>query len=243
MKKIFIKFINKILLKFKAQIISIKYLDNNDFENIYVQDYPENKIIEIYKLSGLSKNIRGMISDRAGEELFSLAYMQALDGDVVEVGSFQGKSTFFLASAVKYSGNGKMIAIDHFQGNLGKEKFYKVNNDFGFNLEKGFINNMKKTNLDSIVTLINKSNEQAIKHIEDKSIRFLFIDSDHTEQGVSKDLKLFRNKLKKKAIIAFDDYSPKTFPGVVKVSNSFIKSEDISKKYLMGRTLIIELKG
>ncbi len=243
MKKIFIKIINKILHKFKAQIISTKYMDNNDFRNVYVPDYPENKIIDIYKLSGLSNNIQGMISNRAGEELFSLAYMQALDGDIVEVGSFQGKSTFFLASAVKYSGNGKMIAIDHFQGNLGKEKFYRVNNDPAFNLEDGFVNNIKKANLDKTVTLINQSNEQAVKFIEDKSIRFLFIDSDHTAEGVYKDLNLFRNKLKRKAIIAFDDYSQKTFPGVVEVSNEFIKSMDISKKYLMGRTLIIELKG
>ena len=80
----------------------------------------------------------------------------------------------------------------------------------------------------------------AVKHIEDHSVRFLFIDGDHTATGVSEDLELFRIKLKKKAIIAFDDYAP-TFPGVIKIANNFIMTENINKKYLLGRTLIIEL--
>ena len=78
-----------------------------------------------------------MIDSRAGEELFSLAYMQALKGNVVEVGSFQGKSTFFLGNAVKMSGNGKMYAIDHFKGNKGKEQFYVVSKDDLWIMDEG----------------------------------------------------------------------------------------------------------
>ena len=80
----------------------------------------------------------------------------------------------------------------------------------------------------------------AVQHIDNHSVRFLFIDGDHTATGVSKDLELFRIKLKKKAIIAFDDYAP-TFPGVIKIANKFIMTENINKKYLLGRTLIVEL--
>jgi hypothetical protein len=101
MKRKLVKIINKILSLFKAEIISTKRLTKDNFEDIFVSDVDENKIISIDNLSGLSRNIRGMISSRAGEELFSIVYMQSLSGDVVEIGSFQGKSTFFLGSAVK----------------------------------------------------------------------------------------------------------------------------------------------
>ncbi len=242
MKKLVARIVNKILSKFKLKLISIKYLDKNNFADIFVNDVPENKIVSIDNLSGLSGNIRGMISHRAGEELFSLAYMQDIKGDVVEIGSFQGKSTFFLGSAVKLSGNGKMIAIDHFKGNIGKEKFYRIGKSDLSDLEDGFHRNIKRAFLENTVTLHNESINEAVKRLDDHSVRFLFIDGDHTAEGVSNDLELIRNKLKKKAIIAFDDYAP-TFPGVIEIANKFIMSENIAKKYLLGRTLIIELES
>ena len=240
--RLIVNLINKILSLVNIKIIRIKSFYKKDFEDIFVKNFPENKIINVDNLSELSSNIRGMISSRAGEELFSLAYMQNLSGDVLEVGSFQGKSTFFLGSAVKLSGNGKMFAIDHFKGNLGKEKFYIVGKNDLSDLEKGFMDNIKKASLDKTVTLINKPSHEAVTQIKDNTIRFLFIDGGHTEKEVSTDLELFMCKLKKKAIIAFDDYAP-TFPGVIEVTNKFIKDEDISKKYLIGRTLILELEG
>tara|TARA_Y100000389_G_C17465216_1_gene524870 strand:- start:2928 stop:3653 length:726 start_codon:yes stop_codon:yes gene_type:complete len=234
------KIINKVLSLFKVKIIRTKYLTKDNFKEIFVSDVDENKIISIDNLSRLSNNIRGMISSRAGEELFSVAYMQSLSGDVVEIGSFQGKSTFFLGSAVKFSGNGKMFAIDHFKGNVGKEKFYKVRKDDLSDLEDGFKKNIKKAFLENTVTLINQPNDKAANYIKDNTIRLLFIDGDHTAEGIAKDLDLFVNKLKKNAIIAFDDYA-NTFPGVIEVTNRFIKSHNIKRKYLLGRTLFIQV--
>ena len=123
-----------------------------------------------------------MITPRSGEDLFSLVYMQSITGNVVEVGSFQSKSTFFLGSAVKQSNNGRMFAIDHFKGNPRKEKLYRLNRNDLSDLEDGFKNNMRRAFLEDTVTLINQHNDEAVKHIEDNSVGFLFIDSDHTEE-------------------------------------------------------------
>jgi predicted O-methyltransferase YrrM len=240
MKSLMLRLINKIFALFNAKIISNKQVKKNNFEDTFVKDAPENKIVSVDSLSVLSDNIRGMISSRDGEHLFSLAYMQRLSGDVVEIGSFQGKSTYFLGSAVKFSGNGKMQAIDHFKGNLGAEKYYRINKNDLSDLEQGFRKNIKHALLENIVILINKPNFEAVKEIEDNSVRFLFIDGDHTAKGVTEDLKLFRSKLKRGAIVAFDDYSPEA-PGVVEVANKFLISESIKKKYLLGRILIVEL--
>ena len=199
--------------------------------------------MHLNKLSALSENIRGMISHRAGEELFSLAYMQSLSGDVVEVGSFQGKSTFFLGHAVEQSKNGKMYAVDHFRGNKGKEHFYKVEKDDLSDLEIGFRRNIKNAGLEEVVTLINKPNHEAVAEIADGTVRFLYIDGDHTAEGVQRDLDLFASKLRAGAIIAFDDYDNVHLSGLVTVVNEFISKSKCKRKYLIDRTLIVELGG
>ena len=74
-------------------------------------------------------DVPGMITDEAGQLLFIMAYSQQIDGDIVEIGSWQGKSTICLARAALLAGNGAVYAIDHFRGNKGKESYYKVNKD------------------------------------------------------------------------------------------------------------------
>jgi len=91
------RLINKFLSLFNAKIVP-RIIPKEDFSDIFDENMPENEIVYLNKLSQLSENIRGMINHRAGEELFSLAYMQTLKGDVLEVGSFQGKSTFFFGT-------------------------------------------------------------------------------------------------------------------------------------------------
>lgn len=243
MKKLLVKVINKALSPFNAKIVRSAPPRTKDFNDVFDANKPKNKIIHLNKLSALSENIRGMINHRAGEELFSLAYMQSLNGDVVEVGSFQGKSTFFLGHAVEQSKNGKMYAVDHFRGNKGKEHFYKVEKDDLSDLEIGFRRNIKKAGLSEVVTLINKPNHEAVADIADGTVRFLYIDADHTAEGVQRDLDLFASKLRAGAIIAFDDYDNTSFGGLVTVVNEFISKSKCKRKYLIDRTLIVELDG
>ena len=241
MKKLLLKIVNKVLSPFNARIVRGANPALKDFNDIFDANKPKNKILHLNKLSGLSENIRGMINHRAGEELFSLAYMQSLSGDVVEVGSFQGKSTFFLGHAVEQSKNGKMYAVDHFKGNKGKEHFYKVENEDLSDLETGFRRNIQKAGLSEVVTLLNKPNHEAVADIADDSIRFPYIDGDHTAEGVQRDLDLFASKLRSGAIIAFDDYDNVNFGGLVAVVNEFISKSKCKRKYLIDRTLIVEL--
>jgi len=240
MKTFLLGAINKVLSMFGVKLIRMRKMLSTDFRDIFLNDVPRNEIINLSSITALSENIHGMITGRAGEELFSLAYMQPIVGNVVEIGSFQGKSTFFLGSAVKLSGNGVMFAIDHFKGNLGKEKFYRVGRDDLSDLEQGFRNNIKRAHLENTVTLLNKPNIEAVKEIQNDSVRFLFIDGDHTAAGVAKDLELFKCKLKRGAIIAFDDYC-QSFPGVIDLANQFIASESVARKYMIEKTLIVEL--
>ncbi len=196
------------------------------------------EIVDLEALASISTTIPGMISPRSGQLLYTLCYLQDLKGDVVEIGSWQGRSTSFLARAVKNSGNGKLYAVDHFKGNVGKEGFYVVGRDDLSDLEQNFRSNMKRIQLSDSVQLLNMPNHQAEQEIRDIDIRFLFIDGDHTKQGVEKDIELFFPKLMPGSIVVFDDFS-NGFPGLVEAVDNLISEQKFSRIMSYSNTLVL----
>src|SRR5687767_6320928 len=88
------------------------FASHDPYSKIVLKSGP---IIDLEQLAQISLSIPGMTSPKSGQFLFSMCYMQELRGDVVEIGSWQGRSTSFLARAVKCSGNGAFYAVDHFR--------------------------------------------------------------------------------------------------------------------------------
>ena len=129
---------------------------------------------DLSRISFLGQQIRGMTQKYAGELLFNLAYMQDLKGDVIEIGSYLGKSAFFLGNAVKLSGNGKLFAIDHFKGNKNKEHIYKINKEDLSDLKGKFLEHINKFELEGYVNLIDKPSHEASKEIKDNSVRLIY---------------------------------------------------------------------
>lgn len=153
-------------------------------------------------------NIPGMLPLERGTILYTLAYANTLQGDILEIGSWQGRSTCFLAQACRDSGNGIVRAVDHFKGNVGKEHFYKVGQDDLSDLESNFRNNIDGAGLSDHVKLYNMPAQQAAtEHLADfANLRMLFIDGDHSYEGASHDIRLFAPLLQPGGIIVFDDY-------------------------------------
>jgi predicted O-methyltransferase YrrM len=220
--------------------ISRKPQINANPDDFYSDLSKEMWVVDRQKVSSISCCIPGMITADAGCELFSLCYMQQEKGDVVEIGCWQGRSTSFLARAVIESKNGRMIVVDHFKGNAGEEHFYIMKENDLSDLEEGFLGNMSWAGCSEPIELLNMSSAEAAGKIEGKGIRFLFIDGDHTLNGVEMDLSLFEPRLTGGAIVVFDDYT-NGFPGVVEAANNFIKKVNAKRKYLIGRTLVIRI--
>lgn len=152
--------------------------------------------------------IPGMLPPQRGTVLYCLAYAQQLAGDVVEIGSWQGRSTCFFAQACRDANNGVIRAIDHFKGNVGKEHHYAVDRDDLSDLESNFRRNVATAGLDEWVKLYNmKSHDAVTQHRADfDCVRLLFIDGDHSYEGVMRDIELFAPLLQTGGLIVFDDY-------------------------------------
>ena len=199
-------------------------------------------VLDLEEIEAIGDSIPGMIASSSGRNLFTLCYFQQEKGDILEIGTWQGRSTVFLAYAALGSGNGKVWAVDHFKGNSGKEHQYVIEKEDLSDLKNGFKNNIHRAGLSSYVELLDMTNSKAARHIKDKSIRFLFIDGDHSKSGIEKDLKLFLPKLVDNAIIAFDDYS-ESFPGVVEVIDDLLKKDNHSQVMSYENTLIMRLES
>jgi predicted O-methyltransferase YrrM len=196
-------------------------------------------VTDLDELVARARSIPGMLSEESGRLLYGLCYAQQLEGDVVEVGSWQGYSTSFLARAVADSGKGRMYAIDHFRGNVGKERLYVIDRPDLSDLRRKFEDNMRRLGLDETVRLLPMPNHEAADQLrrEAARIRFLFIDGDHSKEGVQRDVDLFFPFLMSGSIVVFDDCSPSA-PGIIEVVDELFRKKVIDKAFVHSNALL-----
>lgn len=121
------------------------------------------------------------------------------DGVIIEVGSFRGKSTVALSIGSREGHNAPVYAIDpheEFHGPLG--------GIFGPNDRKVFYENMLATGAWANVRLVNLSSE-VITAGWDKPVGLLWIDGDHSYEGVRRDFEVWLPHLLPGAPIILDD--------------------------------------
>ena len=197
------------------------------------------KFTDLSRYRRITEPIPGMISSEAAELLYGICVTQDVEGDVMEIGSWQGKSTSYLARAVRDSGNGHMFAVDHFRGNIGKEGLYSVGDGLE-NLQAQFEDNMKAIGLQHVITTLPYFSEQAYEHLDNCVLRLLFIDGDHSESGVRKDIQLYCPLVRAGGIVVFDDFDI-TFPGLVSAVVEWVEHQDPRSVFVRGNMLVCKL--
>lgn len=151
-----------------------------------------------------ASKIPGWLSGREGRLLYELAKRYDERGDVVEVGSFQGKSTAFLAQAVKENGKGRVVSIDP---HLGETHAVKGGPRFGETFGK-FKKNLRDLGLSKLVTPIRKTSREASKSWKG-AIAVLNVDALHEYEFAKEDLSLWLPYLVPGGVvICHDAFSP-----------------------------------
>ncbi len=117
---------------------------------------------------------------------------------VVEIGSARGKSTCCLALACKDNGRGKVYAIDPHMKNPWSD-----HQTTGDNLEF-LLGKVKAYGLQDQVEVIRAISPDAAKGWN-RPIDLIFIDGDHTYEGVKADFELFQPFFSEKALVVFHD--------------------------------------
>jgi hypothetical protein len=155
-------------------------------------------LLSLNRLVDWLRDVPGMTTDATAQLLFPVAFGQQIDGDIVEIGSWQGRSTICLARAALLSGNGTVNAIKYFMGNQGKESYYKLGQDDLPGLKSGFISNIKRNHVYDAITIMDMDTASAAPLLKRSTvgIRLLFIDGSHEYEDIRADHEHFSGSLR-----------------------------------------------
>ena len=161
----------------------------------------------------------------------------------VEIGVYGGASLFYLKDKFPeliIYGIDPHDKIEIFNGKtldeLNKKDVEERTNNLA-KFRKNIEESIEKYNLD--IKYINNTSWNVYKEFKDNSIDVLFIDGDHSYNGVKKDLELFYPKMSKDGIIIMDDYN---WTPIKKASTEFVQKHGLTHivpSELRGTKLII----
>lgn len=161
--------------------------------------------------------IHGWLGDAEAMLLYRLASEVPADGVIVEIGSFQGKSTVTLGKGAKVS-RSWVYAID-------PHNDYMVDSQTHFGMEHhaALLKNLVEHGVADTVRVVALEAHRVAENFP-HFIDLLFIDGDHNVAGVIRDFELWGRMVGRHGagFIAFHDYTNPLWPGVAQVVNEAI---------------------
>lgn len=157
--------------------------------------------------------VKGFLDPKEGDALYSYAKQYSISGSCLEIGSYCGKSSVYLGSAVKENGQ-KLYSIDHHKGSEeqqpGEEYFDSdlINAEGnGIDTLPFFLETIEKSKLDKFIIPIVSTSEEAY---QDFTLNFdmVFIDGGHSEKAAQKDYELWSQRITKGGLLAIHDVFP-----------------------------------
>jgi len=184
-----------------------------------------NNLIRKIKLNKIKefKKIDGFLSENEAIGLFDLSKSLSKNSNILEIGSWKGKSTLCLAKGLK---KGFVYIIDPFNADGESESKDIYLNTIGkLSLEQQFKINLERSNLFNKIKVCKGYSADFI----DLSVQFslIFIDGDHSIEGCEFDFLNFNKKLSKSGYLVFHDYYPERLQlGPTYVINKYILNNE-----------------
>ena len=142
-----------------------------------------------------AKTIEGWLTDAEGEFLFRVAAGCPPGSPIVEIGSWKGKSTVFLASGISTPGASRVFAVDPHMQSL-EDANARTLDDLKDNLARAGVT-------DSVEPVVSQSHAYAPTFVQRPGV--VFVDGSHLEEAVRVDLDDWLPKLIDGGVIALHD--------------------------------------
>lgn len=160
--------------------------------------------------------IEGFLHPVEGYALLLLAEHGPGAGAVVEIGSYLGRSTCFLALGAKRGARPPVVAVDHFLGSPEHQPDAK-NPSPVLKAEgttyNAFVRNLERAGLSDHVRAIRMGSVEAARDWREP-IRLLFIDGDHSYEASSADFTAWSSQVEGSGLVGFHDIG--VWPGVTR---------------------------
>jgi predicted O-methyltransferase YrrM len=150
----------------------------------------------IEELEVFTSQVDGWLSEVEGRLLYDLAYQADPAGAIVEIGSWQGKSTVWLAAGAKAGRGARVVAIDPHQGSALHAG--------GENTELALRANLEEAAVADQVDVVVATSEKAAESWN-APISLLWIDGDHEYESVKRDFLLWEGNVVEAGVVALHD--------------------------------------
>lgn len=147
----------------------------------------------------------------------------------VEIGVFKG---YFSDCILEIACPEKLYLIDPWIGHIHSGD--KDGNNYEFILDgDDYFKNvlLPKYELDSRVVMV-KNTSGILRTFDDSFFDWAYVDGNHSYLGVTHDLEILRNKVKKNGIIMGHDYKIPRYISVVKAVNDFCRKHKLEIEFL-----------
>lgn len=195
---------------------------------------------EMSQVHRVTRHIDGWLTELEGSALYHAAMYGPGEGKIVEIGSFKGRSTVWLASGSRKAGREVIYAVDT---HLGSPE-HRIGGDMATHMpsegttEFVFRENIKQAGVEDWVVPFVMSSDDALRLWRDP-IRLLFIDAEHTYEAVRRDFQSWQRHVVVGGLVAFHDVdrwdgSPQVLDGPTRVVY-----EDVPQTGLYSAPLIV----
>jgi predicted O-methyltransferase YrrM len=147
-------------------------------------------------------DVDGWLSDAQGRVLFHAAAASTGQGAIVEIGSWKGRSTTWLASGARLAGR-RVYAIDPHS---------RSREDPEADTLDEFLANLARGGLTDVVEPLIMRSEEAATHVAGP-IELLFIDGDHSYDAVRRDAELWLPRVMDGGTVMFHDVATAAYTG------------------------------
>lgn len=168
----------------------------------------------------------GLISRDVGELLHDYASRVEGDKAIVELGSYRGKSTCYLASGSLDSYEPPVYAVDAWSEEVSAWR-KSVLSELPSPLFDDFLAQIEKAGVEKIVTPIRSLTALAAEGYTGAPVALLYIDGDHHKQAALADFRAWRRHLTADAVVIFDDYGVTKNIGVTEAVSALVESGEL----------------
>lgn len=150
---------------------------------------------ELLAVTHFARSVTGWFSESQGLALYQMARW-SVAGGVLEIGSFCGKSTLFIALGCKHS-DSAFFAVDPHKpmSEGGKEQFALNYHPFRGNSLAELRETLASCNLAAHVTLLVATSAEARRQFTVQPLKLLFIDGSHDYADVLLDYELWHEMI------------------------------------------------
>lgn len=153
-------------------------------------------------------------------------------GDVLEIGSFRGKTTVFLSHAIQALNLDKRLyTVDPYTDEASEVGCSNENIDSACKTFRRATDDLDNHEH------VRAYSDEALSRFEDTTFSLVFVDGDHTYDGVMADYRNYAPLLADGGIMVFDDYANPQWPGVGRAVKTIVDEGVLSVDRRMWKTI------